>query len=91
MEENFEVERSHLVPINDLKEHMSGGEWCHCKPDVRHEEGGVLVIHWAYDGREFTEEEEKQEGNPLDFIFDAGYYGWEFEDSFLVIARHYGE
>jgi hypothetical protein len=43
--------RVHVVPIDDLKPHVETGQWCHCKPHIK---DGV-VIHNAYDGREFFE------------------------------------
>lgn len=51
-------ETVHVLPINDLKTHIEVGTYCHCKPQKRDEAGGTLVIHNAYDGREFFEQDE---------------------------------
>lgn len=50
------AERVHVLPVNDLKPHIEAGEWCHCAPRV----DGDLVIHNAYDGREFYEQEAQE-------------------------------
>jgi hypothetical protein len=50
----------HVVPLNDLKSHIESGVYCHCQPEVRKEEAGTLIIHNAYDGREFFEEDESE-------------------------------
>lgn len=47
--------RIHVVPLDDLKPHTEGGEWCACAPRVEAAGGGKVVIHNAYDGREFYE------------------------------------
>lgn len=42
----------HVTPIKDLKEHEEQST-CHCNPDAEMlENGDILVIHNAYDGRE---------------------------------------
>jgi hypothetical protein len=41
----------HMLPLNDLKSHNEIRKYCHCKPRLN----GNLVIHNAYDGREFFE------------------------------------
>ena len=46
-------DRVHVIPLDDLKLHVESGEWCHCEPRIT--EDGV-VIHNAYDGREFFED-----------------------------------
>lgn len=43
-----------IIPMNDSKSHIESGIYCHCKPRLE----DTLVIHNAYDGREFYEEEE---------------------------------
>lgn len=49
--------RVHVYPLNDAKEHVQRGEYCHCAPQVRkQEDGSVVVVHNAYDGREFYEQ-----------------------------------
>jgi hypothetical protein len=45
--------RIYVLPLNDLKPHVENGEWCHCQPRI----DGDVVIHNAYDGREFYKEE----------------------------------
>ena len=52
----------HVLPVSDLKEHTETDD-CECKPRVEYVgEGGKVVIHNSYDGREIVEEwvEEKQ-------------------------------
>lgn len=54
-------ERLHVVPVDDLKPHSRDGEYCACQPEVRTvESGNRLVIHNAYDGREFYEQEDEE-------------------------------
>lgn len=47
----------HVVPIGDLREHITdfGGGWCWCNPDVN---DGV-VVHHSMDERETYEEGRK--------------------------------
>lgn len=46
----------HVLPVSDLKPHSeSSAILCQCQPEVRLVEGGTLIIHNAYDGREFWE------------------------------------
>ena len=41
----------HILPINDLKIHIENST-CHCSPEVQLLDNGyLLVIHNAYDGR----------------------------------------
>jgi hypothetical protein len=42
------AEMIHVFPRDDLREHVTKGECCWCKPDVDEE----LIIHHAADGRE---------------------------------------
>jgi hypothetical protein len=49
----------HVIPLNDLKPHTESVN-CKCVPSVQ--EGGKLIVHNSYDGREFFEESE-QKGN----------------------------
>lgn len=45
----------HVIPINDLKEHVEQST-CLCSPCVQIlDEGDLLVVHNSYDGREFNE------------------------------------
>lgn len=42
----------HILPINDLKEHTEDTT-CECCPTIEVlEDGDIMVIHNAYDGRE---------------------------------------
>lgn len=52
------METYHILPVNDLKEHEEETD-CHCEPTVEWHEGGLVVIHNAYDGRELYEEAER--------------------------------
>lgn len=46
----------HVYPIDDTYPHITeGGSGCPCKPTIEAVEGGTLIIHNAYDGREMTE------------------------------------
>jgi len=42
------VEMQHIYPVNDLRDHVTNGEPCWCRPAV---DDGV-TIHNAMDGRE---------------------------------------
>lgn len=45
----------HLTPTNDIEEHVESS-YCKCEPEVEVlENGDVLVIHNAFDGREAVE------------------------------------
>lgn len=55
---NLTENRYHILPVDDLKPHNESGEWCKCAPEIRREGEHVLVIHNAYDGREFYEVDE---------------------------------
>jgi len=45
----------HILPINDLKEHTEQST-CDCKPKVITENGELICIHNAFDGRQFKEQ-----------------------------------
>ena len=53
----MEQENVHIMPINDLKLHVAQLN-CPCQP-YRDPETANLIIHVAYDGREFAEEQER--------------------------------
>ena len=58
------METWHVTPINDLKPHTETGERCKCEPRIEVEENGnKLVVHNAYDGREFYETKEIKNAN----------------------------
>jgi len=45
----------HILPINDLKEHEDLST-CECEPKVEIQENGdLLIVHNAFDGREAIE------------------------------------
>jgi len=54
----------HVLPVNDLKEHTETDD-CACHPRIEYVggEGGKVVVHNSYDGREVYEqwEAEKEE------------------------------
>jgi len=49
-------ENVHVLPANDLKLHLEAF-CCHCQPRIQRESdyNRDLIIHNAYDGREFAE------------------------------------
>lgn len=49
----------HVVPINDLKRHDENGTHCACDPRTEDVGEGKMIVHNAYDGREFYETEEE--------------------------------
>ena len=47
----------HVYPVDDTYPHITeGGAGCPCKPQVETVEGGTLIIHNAWDGREKAEQ-----------------------------------
>lgn len=45
----------HVIPINDLKEHVEVST-CACEPKIISlDEGDIMVVHNSYDGREAVE------------------------------------
>lgn len=40
----------HVTPINDIKPHIECTT-CYCYPRVKFENGEMIIIHNAYDGR----------------------------------------
>jgi hypothetical protein len=51
---DHEWEVYHISPVNDLKEHRES-YICHCLPEVKHENGNMIVVHNSFDGREGIE------------------------------------
>ena len=47
---------THIAPIDDLQEHELEGTGCQCNPRIEVNGAGLLIIHNAYDNREFFEE-----------------------------------
>lgn len=45
----------HVIPVNDLKEHEDSST-CECQPRVDIVEGGMVVVHHAWDNREIVEQ-----------------------------------
>ncbi len=45
----------HVYPINDTYPHITEGVGCPCKPRIEDVEGGTLIIHNSFDGREKAE------------------------------------
>lgn len=45
-----------VVPVNDIKPHTEEDTTCECNPTVESHEGGLLVIHNSFDGREKQEQ-----------------------------------
>lgn len=47
----------HVVPLNDLREHVDS-RWCPCHPSLAAavEGPGIVVVHNAWDCRELTEQ-----------------------------------
>lgn len=41
-----------VTPVDDIKEHEADKTTCECCPKVIFENGEMIVIHNAYDGRE---------------------------------------
>jgi hypothetical protein len=52
-----------VLPVNDLKSHNEAGEFCHCEPRLERYPNKIIVIHNAYDGREFTEIDRQTTGH----------------------------
>jgi uncharacterized protein YegP (UPF0339 family) len=44
----------HTLPVNDLKPHVETSA-CECHPRVETTNGGIIVVHNSYDGREILE------------------------------------
>lgn len=50
----------HVEPTNDLKPHNTGSDYCRCMPRIELVDGGgKVVVHSAWDGREFYEEKKE--------------------------------
>lgn len=59
----------HVYPTEDEREHDTNkGPQCHCNPKLQNVEGGTVVIHNAYDCREFVEEAEVIKDNPDKYL-----------------------
>lgn len=51
----MEREIYHVLPNNDTEKHVDTGLICDCNPEVKIESENFIVIHNAYDGREWEE------------------------------------
>ncbi len=51
-------EKLHVIPVNDLKEHICDGSQCWCNPDDESQPG--LIVHNSLDRRELYENLGKQ-------------------------------
>lgn len=49
------IEKYHILPINDIKPHKDIGFDCPCKPKIQIIYGKILIIHNAFDCREYKE------------------------------------
>ncbi len=48
----------HVVPIDDLREHIEDNDRCWCRPRV--EDDGMVIVHNSMDGREKYETGERK-------------------------------
>ena len=46
----------HVLPVNDLREHLDIGTGCSCNPTIELEGATLIIIHNAFDCREAIEE-----------------------------------
>lgn len=51
----MEISWFHVVPVNDTSSHNTSGKECDCQPVLKHDDR--LVLHNAWDNREFDEME----------------------------------
>lgn len=49
----------HIVPTNDIEEHVEVGATCRCNPKVEFEDGNMIIVHNAFDLREVVEQANK--------------------------------
>lgn len=52
-------ETMHVLPINDLREHVRSMT-CPCQPYKEMVKAGWMIVHNAFDGREFNEQAEQE-------------------------------
>ncbi len=45
----------HTYPTNDHYPHSTNGTPCACKPRIVHVDGGIVIVHNSFDGREILE------------------------------------
>lgn len=56
------VKAVEIIPINDLRQHISD-EKCECLPELSTGTSALMLIHNAFDGREFDEPNNTERGN----------------------------
>jgi hypothetical protein len=49
----METNWHHVVPRNDTHGHLTSGKECECQPRINADD--LLIVHNAYDNREFDE------------------------------------
>lgn len=52
---------NHVIPLDDEEEHQLS-ESCLCKPTAKRHPEALVIVHNAYDCREFVEQAEKLPG-----------------------------
>lgn len=62
------MEKIHITPINDLKEHEESVN-CHCKPRTEYTNDTLLIIHNSYDKRENLEKAQRQNLEDLKVLY----------------------
>ncbi len=45
-----------IIPINDIEEHEEDSS-CWCCPEIINEDGELIIVHNAFDGRTLNEED----------------------------------
>lgn len=50
-----------VVPLDDLRQHVSD-ENCECLPEFKASNGAPMLVHNAFDGREFSEPDNMVKG-----------------------------
>lgn len=48
-----------IYPLNDEQEHVLEGTSCPCCPEYKPADGGDLIVHSAFDGRDLVEQAEE--------------------------------
>lgn len=51
----------HVLPVDDYVDHAQHGTRCLCKPSAEVVEGGLIISHNSWDGRELYERAEAYE------------------------------
>ncbi len=49
----------HIHPLNDDEPHDLESTMCHCGPEIKIEDGEMIVVHNSFDRREIIEEAER--------------------------------